>query len=68
LYGVEADGLRVHFPRQQVFVEFDAAKRGKSALNLRVQFVGMSDFGDSPNDMVGVEFRFCLDGVVDKGV
>ena len=67
-HGVEADGLRVHLPCQQVFVEFDAAERGKSALHLGVEFVGVSDFGDSPNDVVGVEFGFCLDRMVDQGV
>lgn len=68
LHGIDTDGLRVYLPREQIFVEFDAAEGSKSALHPGVEFVGVSDFGDRPNDMVGVEFGLCFHRMVDKSV
>ena len=56
--------LRFHSPIQDTGIEFDGSERTEGAKRLFVQFVGVSDFGDGADNVVGMEFGFRFDAVI----
>lgn len=62
----DRDGALVGVPSQVAVIESDSAVGVECALRLAIQFVGISDLGDTANEDLCAQAKRCFDVVVDE--